>query len=268
MKGRLWKIVTVCLVAAVAIGCAVLFLPMNQDTGASPQSSNMLSLVKPPFVSSVSAAGEDTNFLEEEAGISAYTNVGQTINLNQAKSAFRTVEYQTSEYIIGSVGIPGLPETEDVHCYVHKDGWVVSYYLREEPTAKIVDWNDLVSTKLEKGIGRVCDAAGVPFIQVTYYDFRYPNAEKLMLVIDRDSFNLKIPSSFAVYERSYSLYHNPSYSTVRLYIDGNEVAYASSEVVYGGLTPTQLTLDVFHTISLDHTGSHYGDTIALSYKEG
>jgi len=264
MKGRLWKIVTVCLVAAVAIGCAVLFLPMNQDTGASPQSSNMLSLVKPPFVS---AAGNDTNFLEEEAGISAYTNVGQAINLNQAKSAFRTVEYQTSEYIIGSVAIPGLPDTEDVHCYVHKDGWVVSYYLNDEPTAKIVDWNDLVSTKLEKGIGEVCDATGVPFIQVTYYDFRYPYAEKVMVIIDRDSFNLQIPSSFAVYERSYSLY-SCTYYRVRLYIDGNEVASADDEVVYGGLNPTQLTPNVFHTILLDHSGSDYGDAIALSYKEG
>lgn len=266
MKGRLWKIVTVSLVAAVAIGCAVLFLPMGQDTGASPQSNSVLSLVTPPFVS---AAGEGTNFLEEEAGISAYTDVEQVIDLSRAATAFKTIEYQTSEYIIGSVGIPGLPETEDVHCYVHEDGWVVSYYLNDEPTAKIVDWDNLGSTKLEEGIGEVCIAAGVSYVQVTYYDFRCPSAEKLMVIIDRDSFNLKIPSSFAVYERSYSLYDSAPYTSVRLFIDGNEVAYANNEVVYGALTPTQLTPGVFHTISLTGgSSSTRGDAIALSYKEG
>ena len=33
---------------------------------------------------------EGTSFLEAEAGISAYTNVGQTIDLAKARSAFRT----------------------------------------------------------------------------------------------------------------------------------------------------------------------------------
>lgn len=264
MKGRLWKIVTVSLVAAVAIACAVLFLPMSQDGGANPQGSNVLSLVKPAFVS---AAGNDTNFLEQEAGISAYTDVGQGIDLSKAATAFKTIEYQTSEYIVGSVGIPNLPETEDVHCYVHKDGWVVSYYLDDEPTAKIVDWNNLVGTKLEEGIGEVCNAAGVAFTTVTYYDFRYPSAEKLMVIIDRDSFNLKIPSSFDVYERSYSL--EESMYSFTLYIDGSVVAWARNEVVYGGLTPTQLMPGVFHTISLTGSSPSYrGDAIALSYKEG
>lgn len=80
-----------------------------------------------------------TSFLEEEAGISAYTNVGEAINLGNAKTAFGTIEYETSDYIIGSVPLPDYAETEDVHAYVHKDGWVVAYYLEDEPVAKIVE---------------------------------------------------------------------------------------------------------------------------------
>lgn len=268
MKVRLWKIIVASLVVVAAISCAALFLPVSHDIGAKCEANNMLSLVKPAFVS---VAGEGTNFLEEEAGISAYTNVGQAIDLDKAKTGFKTIEYQTSEYIIGSVAIPDLLETEDVHCYVHKDGWVLSYYLKEEPTAKIVDWNGLASTKLDKGIGEVCDAAGVPFIEATYYDFRYPNAEKLLIITDGDSFNLKIPSSFAVYERSYSFYTTYGAQN-RLYIDGIDIAGVNNcGVVYGTLTPTQLLPGVSHTIELKHAVGHYeddSDAIALTYAEG
>jgi hypothetical protein len=81
--------------------------------------------------SEVSGMRAGTNFLDAEAGISAYTNVGEEIDLEKAKSAFRTVEYETDEYTIGSVPLPDYPEYEDVHAYVHKDGWVVTYYLKE-----------------------------------------------------------------------------------------------------------------------------------------
>jgi hypothetical protein len=45
---------------------------------------------------------------------------------------------------------------------------------------------------------------------VTYYDFRYPNATHLMLIVEwvyngTDSFEINIPGSFAYYERSWSL---------------------------------------------------------------
>jgi len=264
MKGKSWRIIVASLAVVAAVGCAVLFLPSSQDIGTRWEAGNILSLIRPPFVG---AAAGNMHFLDEEAGISAYTNVGQEIDLAKAATGFKTIEYQTSEYIIGSVGLPGLPETEDVHCYVHKDGWVLTYYLRQEAIAKIVDWTDLSTTKLEKGIGKMCDAASVPFVWAKYYDFRYPYAEKLMVIIDYDSFRLRIPGSFSVYERSYSLRSATSYRT-RLYIDEVEIASAYREVVYGTLTPTQLRLDVFHTIKISLTGPSYGAAIVLAYKEG
>ncbi len=291
MRSRLWKIVTVSLLAAVAIGCAVLFLPMSQDTGANSQGSNMLSLVKPPFIS---AAENSTNFLEEEAGMSAYTNVGQGIDLDDAKTGFRTIEYQTSEYIIGSVALPGYTETEDVHCYVHKDGWVVAYYLEAEPAAKIVDWNSyqgaaITSTKLENGMAVVCDAANVPFIEAEYYDFRYPNADNLMIAADalfqdteKDTFTLKIPSNMTVYERSWLHYAYFIYTGVHstrsvMKIDGNVISDlgGSEEAIWncGRLTVSQLGVDLSHTISVESIdNSHFVekafDAIVLVYQEG
>jgi hypothetical protein len=124
--------------------------------------------------SEVSGMRAGTNFLDAEAGISAYTNVGEEIDIEKAKAAFRTVEYETDEYIIGSVPLPDYPEYEDVHAYVHKDGWIVTYYLKDKPVGKIIDWKDystdekIIGTKLEDGLSVACNAAGVPIRNIKY----------------------------------------------------------------------------------------------------
>jgi len=271
----------------------------GEGISESEGGKGVISLVAPPFIGVASASEAmgggggaapraGTTFFEEEAGISAYTNVGETIDLEKAKTAFRTIEYETDEYIIGSVPLPDYPETEDVHAYVHKDGWIVAYYLKEEPASKILDWEDygtdekITGTKLEDGINAICAAAQVPSKDIKYYDFRYPNANRLMIVADAqwsegtDTFNIKIPSDFKVYERSYSHY---AYDTVgsNMKIDGDvistiEMCYDYSVTNYGELTWDQLSPDVFHTVSLwhDEGGSYVGEAfcaIVLIYRE-
>jgi hypothetical protein len=239
--------------------------------------------------SEVSGMRAGTNFLDAEAGISAYTNVGEGIDLEKAKAAFRTIEYETDEYIIGSVPLPDYPEYEDVHAYVHKDGWVVTYYLKDKPVGKIIDWKDystdekIIGTKLEDGLSVACNAAGVPIRNIKYYDFRYPNADKLMIVADAqwtegtDTFKIKLPSDFVFYDRSYSHYaYDSGGSTLK--IDGNVVSSLGDCNDYsrwqsGQLSPTQLSLDDFHTVSLWHseyyssTKGHACAAIALIYRE-
>ena len=254
----------------------------------------VIALVAPSFVMVAGASPADvaaqragTTFLKEEAGISAYTNVGEAIDIEKVKSVFRTIEYETNEYIIGSVPLPDYEETEDVHAYVHTDGWVVTYYLKGEVVAKILDWNDyttdekITGTKLEDGVSVVCNAAGVPIRDLEYYDFRYPNAEKLMIIADAqwtegtDTFNIKLPGEFVFYDRSYSHYtYNGDGSTLK--IDENEISSiggcgGKSVTHYGQLSPTQLSLDTFHTVSLLHDGYFGGgesfDAIVLVYRE-
>lgn len=260
--------------------------------GSESGGRGVISLVAPPFVevagaaeaagggsSGGAASREGTTFLEEEAGISAYTNVGETIDLEKAKTAFRTIEYETDEYIIGSVPLPDYPETEDVHAYVHKDGWIVTYYLKEEPAAKILDWKDyskdkkITGSKLEDGMAVVCNAAGVPMRDIKYYDFRYANADKLMIVADAlwepyrgyaDAFNIKLPIDFIFYERSFS-HHGGS----KMYIDEKEISdIGYDETNYGLLSPTQLSLDEFHTVKIvQGTNDPAFDAIVLIYRE-
>ena len=266
MKRRVWTITVASLAVVAAVVCAATFLPGSRDVEATWDDSSVLSLTRPPFVG---AAAGGTSFLDQEAGISAYTKVDQQVDLAKAATGFKTVEYQTSEYIIGSVALPGLPETEDVHAYVHKDGWMLTYYFIQEPIAKIINWNSLASTKPEAGIAKLCDAAGVSFVWANFYDFRYPDVDKLMVIIDYDSFRLKIPGSFSVYARSYSLRGTGGYSgcTNALYIGEDEIARTSS-VKYGALTPTQLVPDVFHAIRTTCTGTSHGVAIVLAYREG
>ena len=284
------KVLALSIAVVMAVSGLTLYSAIDAESAmAEGGRSDTRSLVAPRFIEiagaaeveggGVAAAG--TSYLEDEAGISAYTNVGEEINLANARTAFRTIEHETEEYIIGSVPLPDYAETEDVHAYVHKDGWVVAYYLEAEPVAKIVDWEDystteiITGTKLEDGVSIVCNAAGVPIIDLKYYDFRYPNADKLMIVADaswttgEDTFNIKLPSDFVFYERSFSHYFGGgSYDFSRMYIDEDEISYIASAggTKYGLLSPTQLSLDTFHTIEIRGDADAF-DAILLVYRE-
>ena len=76
---------------------------------------------------------------------------------------FRTIENETTDFIVGSVAVPRYPERENAHVYVNKDGWIAAYYLTDEPVAKIIDWKGydgtiMSTTKLELALQKVADA--------------------------------------------------------------------------------------------------------------
>ena len=92
-----------------------------------------------------------------------------------------------------------------------------------------------------------------------------------------DTFKIKLPSDFVFYDRSYSHYaYDSKASTMK--IDGKAISSLGecdgySLWKYGQLSPTQLSLDDFHTVSLwhDETSSTYRGhacaAIALIYRE-
>jgi len=210
------------------------------------------------------------SFLEDEAGITAYMNTGQAVDLSLARKAYRTIEEETDQYVIGSVEISGYPETEDVHTYVNKDGWIVAYYLKQEATAKIIDWNDYFETqtirrtKLEVAIQEIANTAFVQVTEIKYYHFAYPSANRLLIAMDamwhketEDSFDIKLPGGFTFYERSYLHFSRVGGVTVttQLYVNQIEMSrhagmFYSESWSYGILTPLQLPTDMFHTIKI------------------
>ncbi|GAB4423902.1 MAG: hypothetical protein Kow0031_02640 [Anaerolineae bacterium] len=242
---------------------------------------NVFGLVAPAFVSEAHARPAAVSAIENEAGIAAYFKSNYTINLNDVRDAYRTIELETADYIIGSVPVAGYPESEDVHMYIHKDGWFLAYYLKADPAAKIIDWvayhnsgRNNFTNKLENTLTVMASEANVSLGSINYYDFRYPNATHMMLVAEwvnggKDPFDFNLPSSHTYFERSWSAGTGTSYS-VSLYLDGIKIIDRTDNLsVSGFFSPLQLLTDQFHTIEVQDSGySHqygYGG-LALVYR--
>jgi hypothetical protein len=183
------------------------------------------------FAGSASAA---VDFPADEAGISAYVKALSSIDLNDTKSAFASIERETSDYIIGTVDITWHSEQDRPHVYVSKDGWIVAYYPKEKSAGWIFPWYEysggqLSSTTLSKALGIVANAVGGTTNGLKYYDFRNPDASKMMIIIEStggaEFYKLTVPTSFSLYAVDWSHYSSTSCSSSgngysRVYLDG------------------------------------------------
>jgi len=269
------------LLVGVVVVVLLLAFGLVNEPSAPANGGSVFSLRAPPFVAVARAETSSiASSIEDEAGISAYFQASTSINLADVRDVFRTIETETADYIIGSVPVMNYPESEDVHVYVHKDGWILAYYLAADPVGKIFDWRVYhdtgrtnITTKLENTLAIVASEAGVPFPGGTYYDFLYPNATHLMLIVEwayygADSCEVKLPGTFAYYERSWSLgaTDDGSYK-----LDGVTVQSLSwvgvIQTRQGTLTAAQLLPDQFHTIEVwaSWNATAYGG-LALVYR--
>jgi hypothetical protein len=231
-----------------------------------------LQLERPSFLalaSTAQAQEKGVNFLQQEAGISAYVKVGQTIDLAQVKGVFKTVETIGDQYIIGEVALPDLPEEAHPHVYVNKDGWIVAYYSKHEPASKITHWERATAgTTLEQAIRRVFSPVRVE--EIKYYNFKYPQAQHIMLITEvleadgRDTFYLKIPQGLQIFEASWLHYSSRQGYASQLWIDDVQInSFSDKGARYGDLTG-RLRIDFRHTIVVT---AYKGDgvTIVLIY---
>jgi len=149
------------------------------------------------------SASAAVDFPAYEAGISV--NVKATtssIDLNDGKSAFASIERETSDYIIGTVAQTYHSEEEYPHVYVSTDGWIVAYYPKERERSWIVTWDDyaggaLSSTTPSKAVGTVATAVGGT-----------PDANKMMIILESTTssnfFEVNIPTTFSTYAVDWS----------------------------------------------------------------
>lgn len=262
---RLWVIgvVAILLVAAVA------FTGRN-----SANAEQTLTLQAPAFVQA--SADESTisnigTYLSNEAGISAYIQTANPINLNQVRGEFRTIETETANYIIGSVAVPDHPEHFDVHVYVHSDGWILAYYMKDEATSKIVDVkaHTISSTKLDTIVSVIAGAAGEAVTNLKYYDFRYPNATNILMVAEDNSdgrdFSIELPSDYAYYERAWAGFDNdgdPDFLVDGSYLSG---VWTGWNMEYGIIPASQLLVGTSHNILIDDGSYAYG-VLVITYR--
>ena len=171
------------------------------------------------FTGSASAA---VDFPADEAGISAYVKAKTSIpNLNVVKPALATIEREniTAGYIIGTVAMDYHTEEQYPHVYVSTDGWVVAYYPRDRSSGWLLPWyyysgGPISTTTLKEAAQIVCDQIGGSTENLKYYDFRHPNAKKMMIVIESvggtgsytDFFKIRIPTDYKTYRVDWSHY--------------------------------------------------------------
>jgi hypothetical protein len=249
LKGKATKVLlAISVLGILAIASGIWY--SNIDNGKGSSGWGGISLVRPAF-----AQDETTSFLEKEAGMACYTKLNQKIDLASAKKAFRTIEKDTDTYIVGSIPVPGYEAvtTEDAHCFIHKDGWIVAYYLRDEPTSKIMNWQNwdgkTINPIILQCLVSASSSVGVTPNDVKYYNFKYPDANRFIIIADRGSFKLTTPTSLVIYDRSYSTYHSRTAATGR-WTDYDELIIDNSKIdsAIGFLTVSQLTFDVPHVI--------------------
>lgn len=249
-----------------------------QSSSSAPRPNGVINLHAPPFVSIAHAQASPESVMAgiaDEAGIAAYFDKGQAITLSSVRGLFRTIEVETATYILGSMqatgsGLTPYAEAEDPHVYMNTNGWVMAYYLSADPVSKIVDVYNyaggVINTKLELVLNRVA-----PGYTPTFYDFRYPNATKLLLVADQaigadDSFTVNLPSTFPnYYERSWAVGDGWWYETFKL--NGATIGTTGSPTdnnIYGTLTPAQLGTDQTHTVSISNEAT---GALAIVYRD-
>ncbi len=184
------------------------------------------------FAGSACAA---VDFPADEAGISAYVKANDSITIDDVKPAFATTERETDDYIIGTVAMSGHSEEQCPHVYVSTDGWVVAYYPDDRSSGWLLPWHyysggDISTTTLNETIVKVCDQINGTATGLKYYDFRHPDATKMMIIVESTTgsnwFNITIPTSFATSAVDWSHYASTYYSGggygwSNAYIDGN-----------------------------------------------
>jgi len=202
----------------------------GEGISESEGGKGVISLVAPPFIGvagAAEAAGGNA-FPEDEAGISAYVNVNQSITLDQLEqlaTIFDELE-AAQNYVIGTISIQNFGGDVHPHIYADMDGWIVAYFNKTENASMIMQWTgtdtnnpnitEIKTTTLEDAINKSCSALGIDYDSVKpnirYYDFEFPDANSMMLFVKTQatpgsgSIRVAIPDTDTLYEASYSHY--------------------------------------------------------------
>jgi hypothetical protein len=202
-----------------------------------------------------------------DIGLVAWTNVGQSIDLNQARKLFTTISSETADEIVGTYSVyVNNYATENINLYVGRTGLIAGYYDSYTPASKTILWNSdkILFSKLAAVI-TVGQSLGytISVKDIKYYDYRYPDANRIMMVTqslgessignyDYGSFNFNIPNSATVYETSYSIYLNDIYNAkpaTTVAIDGS---------IIGSISGSGSIYDVYNGYIMTNTQHIFG----------
>ncbi|MEN6369792.1 MAG: hypothetical protein ABFD77_08865 [Thermotogota bacterium] len=278
MFGRIGRAIAVAGVLAFALalgwhpGSLWPSMPHEEST------PGLLALSFPAFAQ----AAKVDEFPYSEAGICAYVDMKQAIDLTRSGPVFSGVEASELEYMIGTVELPNLPEHMWPHLYISRDGWMMAYYPRTDPTSRVVQWvgyqqGDMTTTTLRDALVQATQKIGLSTAAVIssmgYYHFQYPNATRLLVAVDTttgtDTFTYTIPSGLNLYEASWS-HRAASVDYYGSYTDVDSVRLGSggegTYVVCGALQTQFLTPESAHMVTVYCRNGWAGTAIVFLYQ--
>ncbi|MCX6092538.1 MAG: hypothetical protein NTX23_06710 [Candidatus Bipolaricaulota bacterium] len=241
MKSRAVKLALV--VVLVAAGVVVLSPVVRRDastqsTGAG-QGPLIVNLAPPAFAQSAGS-----KFPMNEAGISAYVNMGATIDLTKARALLSAPEDATDTYVIGTIPLGGNDESMWPHVYIGSDGWLLAYYPNTEPTSFLFQWygyqgGTVKTTTLRDVLISLATNLHLDLSKtetgISYFHFKYPDATKLIIAVDTvsggDEFRYTIPSGVALYDAAWT--HHAE-GVVLSYGNGGTASSVDGKSLYSG----------------------------------
>jgi len=240
----------------------------------------VIPLMPPPFIQIAGASSVEGGsvFPEDEAGISAYVNVSESIDFEKLATIFDQIIALNETYVIGKVPIPNFGGNVHPHLYADINGWIVAYFTKDEPASMIMQWSgtdtnnpritEIKTTTLEDAIEKACNATGIDYAgikpNIKYYDFEFPDADGMLLFVKTRATSgsnythVSIPSDYTLYKASYYHYGCNYYShscgyTSYLKVDGITVDTLSSYYEGMGVAYKQYDINSTLTVGSPHT---------------
>lgn len=211
MSNKLLLLVAALLIANMGIAVWNNSATRTSTDGAAVDGA--LSLVRPWFIDEALASDDRsarviTN-IANEAGISAYVKTPAAILLSRAKTAFTSVIVEDSNYILGTITPTGYPAYWGAQVLVHKNGWIMAWYHKDWLASTVVHVNDKTfanKTKLSVAIDAVTTALKITAISPTYYHFKYPTANRMLIarksLVSGHMMRVSYPSTFTYFDTS------------------------------------------------------------------
>ena len=189
---------------------------------------------------------------QDEAGISAYVNIGECLNLHDASGAFYQLLDSSDTHAVGTIRLDNLHSADYIHVYIDTNGWIVPYLERGESTGMLVQWLDIDATNpeikitFEEAIELVCDEIGINYTaiegNISFYDFQHPDAKGLSILLNTqeydgyESAHVHLPTTSTIYKAGYSLvntvwgpWNGYYYGASGLYLDELPLEYTSTK---------------------------------------
>lgn len=232
-------------------------------------------------------------FPAQAAGLSAYVKLERPIKItDELSQIFERIEDVGGNYIIGTVKVTNFVGSVYPHLYVDTEGWLVAYFLSNEPASLVMHWsgtaydpNPTIGSTLEEALGRACQALKVQLPAVSYYDFRYPKANNILVLLGvlpkagTKSMYVKLPSTYTLYHVSYYMYgcnlERPStweWYSLLLKLDGAQIEKLEGNegtgigTVIKDFPVRDFALDKLHEITIEYVqGGQDGGSAGVAW---